>query len=247
MSLILGILAQGVAGAPAPVGTPYQWLDADDATTFTYSSGVVISQWSDKSGNARNATQAVVANQPTRQTNVVNGKAVVRFDATNDALSYTQYSLSNRTIFMVFRNAAQLNSGTSVDLIQGGATFPIQVFGFGAQTGGVSGEVATWLGVTTGGSTINGYYNTSNIAAGAHQLNWTTDSSRNFAAKLDKSSLSTTAIGGGFSATTYPGYSGGMGGAPTGIDICEFIVYDTVLSGTDITANEDYLATKWGL
>ena len=28
------------------------WWDADDASTFTYSSGVVVSQWSDKSGGA---------------------------------------------------------------------------------------------------------------------------------------------------------------------------------------------------
>jgi hypothetical protein len=236
-----------ISATPAPVGTPYQWFDADDATTFTYSSGVVVSQWADKSGNSRNASQATVANQPTRQTNVVNGKAVVRFDATNDQLTYTEYSLSNRTIFMVFRNAAQLNSGTNVDLINGGTTFPWQIFGFGSQSGGIANEVATWLGVSSGGSTIQGYYSTANIAAGNHQLNWTTNSSYAFAAKLDKSNLSTTAHAGGFSATTYPGNSGGFSGAATGIDLCEYIVYDTVLSGTDITANEDYLATKWGL
>jgi hypothetical protein len=243
---LLGIIASSKLTALAPVGTPYQWLDADDATTFTYSSGVVISQWADKSGNSRNATQSTVANQPTRQTGVVNGKAVVRFDATNDQLNYSGYSLSNRTIFMVFRNAAEFNSTSNVDMVLGGS-FPWQLFTFGTATNGITGEVATWLGVSTGGATVNGYYSTANIAAGAHQLNWTTDSSRNFAAKLDESNLSVTSYNGGFSVATYPGSIAAFSGINNGIDLCEWIVYDTVLSGTDITANEDYLATKWGL
>jgi len=249
MSLILGILDSSVAaGASAPVGTPFQWLDADDASTFTFSSGVVVSQWADKSGNSRNASQATVANQPTRQTGVVNGKAVVRFDATNDILNYTEYALSNRSIFVVFRNANQINSTTAVDGLVGNAgTFPWQLLGFGNQTGGIAGEVVTWLGVSSGGTTINGYYSTANIAAGNHQLNWTTNSSYAFAAKLDKSNLSTTAHNSGFNGVTYPGYSGSMAAAPTGLDVCEFIVYNSVLSGADITANENYLATKWGL
>ena len=37
-----------------------------DANTFTYSSGSVVSQWSDKSGNTRHATQGTVSQQPTR-------------------------------------------------------------------------------------------------------------------------------------------------------------------------------------
>lgn len=39
------------------------WYDAADAATITQSVGAV-SQWNDKSGNNRNATQAVGANQP---------------------------------------------------------------------------------------------------------------------------------------------------------------------------------------
>ena len=39
------------------------WLDASDASTITLN-GSTVSQWNDKSGNARHATQATAANQP---------------------------------------------------------------------------------------------------------------------------------------------------------------------------------------
>jgi hypothetical protein len=48
---------------PAQLATAL-WLDAADATTITLN-GVSTSQWADKSGNGRNATQATAANQPT--------------------------------------------------------------------------------------------------------------------------------------------------------------------------------------
>jgi hypothetical protein len=62
------------------------WLDASDATTITEVGGSV-SQWDDKSGNARNFTQAVAANQPTTGTRTKNGLNVIDFDGSNDRLA----------------------------------------------------------------------------------------------------------------------------------------------------------------
>ena len=64
---------------PATVPNIQGWWDADDASTFTYSSGVFVSQWNDKSGNGFHAVQPVVAQQPTRVVNSINGKAGVQF------------------------------------------------------------------------------------------------------------------------------------------------------------------------
>lgn len=55
-------------GAPKNRWTPAQissalWLDAADANTVTLN-GSTVSQWSDKSGNGRNATQPTAASQP---------------------------------------------------------------------------------------------------------------------------------------------------------------------------------------
>jgi len=55
------------------------WLDAEDAASITLN-GSTVSQWNDKSGNARNVSQATAANQPTLTASGLNGKPVVTFD-----------------------------------------------------------------------------------------------------------------------------------------------------------------------
>lgn len=77
------------------------WLDAADATTITTVSGAV-SQWNDKSGNARNASQSTPGNRPSYQATGFNGKPTVRFDGINDQLDLVQFAqVSGQQIFMV--------------------------------------------------------------------------------------------------------------------------------------------------
>jgi len=71
------------AGTPA-LWTPAEittalWLDGADADTITLNSGNV-SQWDDKSGNARHATQASSAQQPLYDLASLNGKNTLAFD-----------------------------------------------------------------------------------------------------------------------------------------------------------------------
>lgn len=90
------------------------WLDAADSSTLfqnsdcvtgaVTTSGSVIGCWKDKSPSGFNAT-AVGTNRPTYQTNSFNGKAVIRFDGSNDALDFT--SIGNiRTVFIVNKSNA---------------------------------------------------------------------------------------------------------------------------------------------
>jgi hypothetical protein len=234
-----------------PVATPSLWLDANLASSFTYSSSNVISSWADQSGNGRNATQATVANQPSLVASVINSKPVVRFDATNDALAWTEYNPGgDRSVFMVFRNASTItSSGSFAVMSSSGANFPMYVVGLGNQTGGISGEVFALLGVSSGGAQIKGQYNTSSVAAGNHQYNWTQNSSYAVSARFDKATLSlTTAPAGDFNSATYPGFIGVITGADgISLDVAEVLVYDRVLSGGEITTIESYFATKWGV
>ena len=69
---------------PAQITTEL-WFDAADSSTITTAGGSV-SAWNDKSGNARNATQATSANQPTHSTTGFNGLPGVTFDGTNDTM-----------------------------------------------------------------------------------------------------------------------------------------------------------------
>lgn len=58
--------------------SPALWLDASDSGSITLN-GSTVSQWNDKSGNARHFTQATGGNQPTYTSSGQNGLNVVTF------------------------------------------------------------------------------------------------------------------------------------------------------------------------
>jgi len=71
------VRANAVTWTPSSLGTSLAlWLDAGDSTTLTSSAGLV-SEWRDKSGNNRNATQADPNSQPS-----TNGSSLT-FDSSN--------------------------------------------------------------------------------------------------------------------------------------------------------------------
>lgn len=74
------------------------WLDGSDSSSITYSTGISVSQWSDKSGNNRHATQGVGASQPT-----YSGGAVI-FDGVNDSLFTSNFvnTSGSFTYFIVY-------------------------------------------------------------------------------------------------------------------------------------------------
>lgn len=83
-SEIYSSAAPPAAWTPADLGASLAlWLDADDASTITLN-GSDVSQWDDKSGNGRNATQAVAASQPTYAATGFNSKPTLQFDGTSD-------------------------------------------------------------------------------------------------------------------------------------------------------------------
>lgn len=89
--MIPGITASGAHPGGPELWTPAQittqlWFDAADASTVTIATGV--SQWNDKSGNARHVVQATGANQPTYGAVLLNSLPVLTYDAT-DALRKT--------------------------------------------------------------------------------------------------------------------------------------------------------------
>ena len=56
-----------------PTSSSLLWLDASDETTITKDSDGLVSQWNDKSGNGHHATQSTPSNQPTFDTDHING------------------------------------------------------------------------------------------------------------------------------------------------------------------------------
>jgi hypothetical protein len=76
--------------SPAEISTAL-WLDAADSSTITESGGAV-SQWNDKSGNNRHATQATSGNRPTVGTTVLGGLRTVSFNGTTQWIQTGAYT-----------------------------------------------------------------------------------------------------------------------------------------------------------
>lgn len=73
---------------PRSIGSLAGWWDASDSSTVTLVSGVV-SQWNDKSGNARHFTQTTGANRPSVLTAERNGKNVLNFGGSPISMTQT--------------------------------------------------------------------------------------------------------------------------------------------------------------
>ena len=99
--------------SPANITTAL-WLDAADANTVTTVSGAV-SQWNDKSGNGRNASQPTSSRRPTYSTAFLNSKAVVSFDGGDDILGFSDTTLASNVSAISYFFVAVSNNPSSSD------------------------------------------------------------------------------------------------------------------------------------
>ncbi|MCU0780197.1 MAG: hypothetical protein MUF04_03730, partial [Akkermansiaceae bacterium] len=109
-----------VAWVPGGIA-PQLWLDAADDATLTLNS-TSVSQWADKSGFNRHATQANAANQPSANPNALNGRRVLGFDGSNDFFSvnldflagqsHSAFIVTKPTAFSNIYGAASANAGS---------------------------------------------------------------------------------------------------------------------------------------
>ena len=87
---------------PAQITTSL-WLDAADASTITTVSGAV-SEWRDKSGNARHATQTSASNRALLANASLNGLAGIDYDGADDdhvLANVSALNSVNQTFFIV--------------------------------------------------------------------------------------------------------------------------------------------------
>lgn len=83
------------------------WLDSEDSSSLTFN-GMTISQWRDKSGNNRHATQTTAAYQPYYEVNGISGKPCLNYnlDGHRLALDSNISITDNMSVFSVFRRAS---------------------------------------------------------------------------------------------------------------------------------------------
>lgn len=246
---ILGGFQFGNLWTPAQISTEL-WLDAADASTITIATGV--SQWNDKSGNARNATQATAAKQPTYSATGLNNLPTIIFDGSNDFLTNAysfgnspssayivfQSSLANGTfgqIFMVSPNPSNVSIATELlymNNIGGYTTITYKPPSLSNSALGVSTSVIT----------------TPQILSVAFDGSGTSPSDTAFSLN---GTLQTSTTSGPVGYSSELGFS--IGGRPVqqtaflNARISEFIFCSSFLSTNDRQLIEGYLAHKWGL
>jgi len=130
----------GRTWTPSQISTAL-WLDAADSSTITLN-GSTVSQWNDKSGNGRHATQTTAANQPTYSVAALNGKSSIVWPlSANPQHLVTTTELTSQEVYFALR----YGDGTQTQWI--------------ASYQGVFGGVAGFIGLI-GDTTGNGlWYN----------------------------------------------------------------------------------------
>jgi hypothetical protein len=225
-----------VSPVSSPLWTPDDittalWLDADDPASITLN-GSTVSQWADKSGNDRHLAQSTPSCQPSMGTQ--NGRDTVSFDGTDDVLGSASRVLGDiYTIAWVAKNRVQ--SQTSWALGQGSAG------GTGRMYATLEYSDKLFIHQVDNGAQV-----VSGTPAGGHKLYALTRSGASSAIKIDGG----PAINGSVDTDTVQNTSFTVGGALGNygaIDVCEVVVFLSVVSAGDIQRLEGYLAHKWGL
>jgi hypothetical protein len=110
MFSILGAAGAGGGGPVFPATIPglTLWLDASDTSTISYSSGSILSQWRDKSGNAYHAAPAGSGTNITHGVVTQNGLPTVTNGGSGGKyLDTASFTLAQPfTIFWIWKSAA---------------------------------------------------------------------------------------------------------------------------------------------
>jgi hypothetical protein len=231
-----------ISGAVSSLWTPVQittalWLDADDNSTITAEAGK-LSQWNDKSGNERHATQSGNSSQPVVSSGSYNGLDVLSFDGNSDFLdvdldflagvSHSSFIVTKANTYRNIYGAANGGSGSSSLHVgfKSATNYRMNYWG-----NDWYGPISSWF--------IPNKMNMLNFV-------WTTGSSKtiytNSSAEGSDGSagtISTMSGGGRISNVVGQGYYDG--------DIAEIIMITGNVTIENRQKIEGYLAHKWGL
>lgn len=241
----------GVAAAqrwtPKLLGTGLKlWLDADDESTMTLSSGD-ISEWRDKSGNANHATQTTSTRRPNRETGVQNSRAVVRFNGTSDWFStpFTMNGLASFATVLAFKANSKLGSRSLLREQVIADTSKVFAHPFASASVDPPLVIMNWDGWSPTGNDV-GDVTVANInafvrASGSTNKvfrNGTEQSTRTANSNAAAMATGSTLTIGAYAPTPEQWFSG---------DLYEVVIYSGSLSTADREKLEGYLAWRWGL
>jgi hypothetical protein len=242
----------GVGNATGTNGQPANalWLDAASLTGL--SSGGKVSQWTDRSGNSRPASQATTANQPTYVTNVLNGQPVIRFDrgTSPQFLQITAAGTGNlvsgsRSVFLV----AKANAGANASNRQGLFIAPLPNSGISFENSTNTRIVYEQFGA--GGAYLQQKNNISGNTLGWYLINQMAFTSPTYTSIWNNlNGFANAGVGAAEPMRTYPDLVY-LGRADFDWylqgDMAEVIAYGTNVSNTQRIIVENYLSAKYGI
>ncbi len=262
-------LTQGSFNPGPVVGSPvagyYMWLDATHDASFTYSSGKVVSQWTDRSANALTFTTASTSNQPIRN-GLQYGRPTVSFNGTNQYLKSTASATTWKfmhdgaasTIFVVAKSKTTSTGSSTQNWIMS-TTYTTNGFEF--YTNAFSNPVGLRARINGSGF----LQNDRTLPSNSHVV-YSLKLDPNNATNNDKlvqyhnsgSALPPTYVFSWATSTADTGtplylgtgYNAVLVGTPDYMlngEIAEILIYKSILSDTDRNANISYLKTKWGI
>jgi len=213
------------------------WLDAADASTVTISTGVSV--WADKSGNGRNAAQAVGGKQPAYNS-TINGKNVVTFQGTDDTMQIganAAFNATSQTIIIVSRQTTAANQGLWYKADSNSAVGVIMRYRTGT---------TFWL------------YQKNDSVAETLASNANTNTVANVYATVLEPAAQAGYVNGALVAsatvtTAYDNNSGPWLGSRRDVgeylqgDIAEVLFWNRALSASERSRVERYLGRKWGV
>jgi len=224
------------------------WLDAADDSTFSYSSGSIVSQWRDKSGLNNHANQSVVGNQPSRST-FNNSRKSVNF--VSSGVDYLLVSANSNlalpgdaSIFIVYKPATQTTAyavlidnyhgqgGAKGFVIQRVATNSQFYYGNGNGSGFVDTSASPW---TYTDNVIQLLSLNKASSTGTPYISGTAQTSRTVHANTVQDTT-------GLAIGTW-----GLGGREYNGDMCEILIFNRSLSSTEMKQVHTYLGQKWGI
>jgi hypothetical protein len=236
-----------ITKTPLTIPSCVAWIDAADASTIT-SSGGLVSKIINKVGSGNNVQQLTASAQPKNNTRTLSGLPVLEFahDGT-------------RNDFMVFDNNDPLDAPFTVFCLgQSDQNYTASGQSFmGRQTGAASGQ---WVLLRNGDFPIfqtylfgsvgdSGGIQTSNNNANIHTISFLDGGRLNY--KLNNNTAVQGSIASGYNnAVATPlaiGASNDTLGAPLDGIIAEVVIYNRVLTDSEIINVNRYLANKWGI
>lgn len=237
MLMVNQLIGFGV-GDSAPAFSPLDiagcqlWIRSDLGITKDGSDRV--GTWADQSGNSRDFTQGTDANKPVWQSAAYGAHNAIRFDGSNDQMTSPSFSLSQAfTALMVAKILTHTNldglwfgnAGTAPGLyMQSSPTITLGDSGTGStQTRSSTGNLELTKAIFNGTSSVLAVNDGSDSAGG---------------------SSFTAAITAGIALGSWGAASGGRFG---NIDVLEFILYNSSISGANLTSLKSYFNVRYAL